>query len=284
MKLSANTTISRSPKIAWQNGFERYWCQGSPAVTHAFNAFSFLLPRGETFFIQVAVDAAKSIDLESLPGLKTQLSAFILQEARHSHQHRQYNLVLQRQGFKNVIEEYIVRYQRYSRQHFSKLTNLALVCAYEHYTAIIGDFVLNTPALLPDSQPELALLWGWHCVEEISHQTVCIDLYHILGGGWLRRIFVFLLASLNLALMFSIPYIYLLLRDGCLRVSSLLETSSDCAKFFFGSRGILWHLIANGARYFNPKFYPSVRTNQTRLQEWLANNQDRLTMAAKAPQ
>jgi len=61
MKQSSNPKFLRSPNIDWQNGFKRYWCQGSPAITHAFNAFSFLLPQGELFFITVALDAAKTL-------------------------------------------------------------------------------------------------------------------------------------------------------------------------------------------------------------------------------
>lgn len=49
----------RIPKVDWSKGFTRHWNGGNPAVTHAFNAMSFLFPQGEKFFIEVARDVAK---------------------------------------------------------------------------------------------------------------------------------------------------------------------------------------------------------------------------------
>lgn len=277
---STNTTTSRSPNIAWQNGFERYWCQDSPAITHAFNAFSFLLPKAEIFFIIAALDAAKMVDFENMPELKKSISAFVLQESRHSHQHQQYNNVLYQQGFRNVIENYIVRYQNFARQHFSPLANLAIVCAYEHFTAIIGDFVLSNPVLLQSSHPDLALIWGWHCVEELTHKAVCFDLYRAIGGGWIKRVIIFILVSINFAMMFGFAYIHLLYQDGCLKLSRISHTLSEGANFFFSRQGIFWCLIGYGMLYFKPKFYPSNANNQTKVKEWLSNNQTKLKVTA----
>ena len=123
------TIAARVPKIDWNQGFDRHWNGGNPAVTHAFNALSFLFPKAERFFIDVAREVVVGVDLESNPALAERVKGFIAQESTHSHHHNQYNAVLRTQGYENVVESLDVRLQGYLQRHFSSLTKLAVVCA-----------------------------------------------------------------------------------------------------------------------------------------------------------
>jgi predicted metal-dependent hydrolase len=95
---------ARVPKVDWSQGFDRHWNGGDPAVSHAFNALSFLFPQAERFFIQVAREVASRLDTTNDRALEEAVQGFIAQESCHSHQHNQYNGVLERQGFENVVQ------------------------------------------------------------------------------------------------------------------------------------------------------------------------------------
>lgn len=267
---------ARAPQIDWSKGFERHWNGGDPAVTHAFNSLSFLFPQGENFFIEVAREVVRSMATDNNPELQQAVKGFIAQESIHSNQHGLYNAVLEKQGFENVVHERINSLQERARHDFSPLTKLAIVCGYEHYTAILGNFILSNPQVLKAASPDMALIWGWHSAEETEHKAVCFDLYRAAGGGWLRRALVFLLVTLNFTLMFGCLYFSLLHRDGCLRPSRLFRTIGQFLRLFFSRLGVAWHLLWHGFRYLSPLFHPWNQDNRRELQTWLAMNQAQL--------
>lgn len=266
------TITARVPLIEWQKGFERHWNGDNPVVTHAFNALSFILPMFERLFIDVVLEVVKGLDFSYQPELKSGVKDFISQESIHSNQHHQYNAVLQQQGFDNVVHSYIVTLHEYLQRHFSPLTKLAVVSGYEHYTAILGNYILSNPQVLKPAQPDMALVWGWHSAEEMEHKAVCFDLYQAAGGGWLRRVFVFLPVTLNFSFIFSRLYLSLLYRDGCLKPSRLFKTIAGVVKLFFGGNGVGWHFIGYGPRYLSPRFHPSRQDNRDKLHAWLTAN------------
>jgi uncharacterized protein len=270
------TITARVPQVDWSKGFARHWNGGNPAVTHAFNAVSFLFPQAEKFFIEVTREVVRNIATDGNLELQEAVKGFVAQESIHSNQHDQYNAILEKQGFDNVVHELIVRLQERSRRDFSPLSRLAIVCGYEHYTAILGNFILSNPRVLKPASPDMALIWGWHSAEETEHKAVCFDLYRAAGGGWLRRVLVFLLVTFNFSVMFGRLYFSLLHRDGCLRPSRLFETFAQSVRFFFGGAGIGWHLVGHGFRYLSPFFHPWNQDNRRKLQAWLATNQLRL--------
>lgn len=271
------TTITvRVPHVDWSKGFERHWNGGNPAVTHVFNALSFLFPQGEKFFIDVARDVVRGMATNDNPQLQQEIRGFIAQESIHGNQHAQYNTILENQGFENVVHKIVDRLSEQSRHYLSPLTNLAVVCGYEHYTAILGNFILSHPQILKPASPDMALIWGWHSAEETEHKAVCFDLYRAAGGGWLRRVLVFLWVTFDFTLFFGCLYCSLLRRDGCLRPSRLFGTIWNVLRFFFGRSGVAWHLLWHGFRYLSPLFHPWNQDNRRKLQDWLVINQTRL--------
>ena len=266
----------RVPQIDWSRGFARHWNGGNPAATHFFNALSFLFPQGERFFIDQAREVAAGVDLSGDPSLAAAVKAFIAQEAIHGHQHSQYNDVLSGQGYDNVSAELALRLEAHSYRVFSPLTRLAIVCAYEHYTAALGDYVLTHPTVLEQAPAEMQLVWGWHAVEETEHKSVCFDLYRYAGGGWLRRVLIFVKVSANFSRLFWRLYLDLLRRDGCFARERRWQTLRDTARFLAGRRGIAWTVLAAGMRYLAPGFHPWNQDNRDRMQHWLAAHQSSL--------
>jgi predicted metal-dependent hydrolase len=270
------TLQARIPLVNWGKGFGRHWNGGNPVVTHAFNALSFLFPQAERFFIDVAREVAQSGDGARSPEIECAVRGFVAQESVHTSQHNRYNAMLEAQGFENVVYGFVERLQQRSHRDLAPLTKLAIVCGYEHYTAILGNFILNNPQVLEAAEPDMALIWGWHAAEETEHKAVCFDLYHAAGGGWLRRVLTFLLVTVDFNLMFSRLYFSLLYRDSCLAPSHIGRTLRQSLSSFFGASGIAWHLMGQGIRYLSPWFHPWNQDNRDQLQSWLATNQERL--------
>lgn len=270
------TITPRIPQIDWSKGFKRHWCGENAAATHAFNAMSFLFPQAERYFIDTAREVARATNVADNPELELAVRNFIAQESIHTQQHNQYNAVLQSQGFENVVHDFVERLQARSHKMNSPLTKLAVVCAYEHYTAILGNFILRNPDALASASPDMALVWGWHSAEETEHKAVCFDLYQAAGDGWLRRVTAFFLVTINFNLMFCRLYFSLLHRDNCLIPSRFFGTARQSVQFFFARSGIAWHLLGHGFRYLAPRFHPWDQDNRAELQSWLSANQGRL--------
>ena len=270
------TMTTRVPEIDWENGFERHWFDGNAAVTHAFNALSFLFPQGEKYFIDSARDVFAGLDEHARSRVEAEVKGFIAQESTHSHQHSMYNAILQRQGYENVVHDLVDKLLTLSRRWFSALTNLAVVAGYEHYTAILGNYILNNPQIFGMANSDLALLWGWHSAEETEHKSICFDLYKAAGGGWLRRVSTFMVVSLEFGLLFGRVYISMLFRDGCLKPANIFPTMRQFIKFFLGRSGLAWHLLLYGLHYFSPLFHPWNQDNRDKLEFWLKENESRL--------
>jgi len=267
---------ARVPIIDWHSGFDRHWNGGDPPATHAFNALSFLFPDAERFFIEVVREVLPQVQLVRRNDLESAVKVFIAQESAHSQQHAQYNAVLEQQGYENVVATFVTALQRQSRERSSPLTRLAIVCAYEHFTAILGNFLLGRPQVLSSAPSAMALVWGWHSAEETEHKAVCFDLYQAAGGGWLRRVVAFLAATLYFNLMFSRLYVSMLKRDGCFHRKNLITTMAQSCRFFFGFSGVGWHLIRYGFHYLSPTFHPWRQDNRGKLRDWLDANRHNL--------
>jgi uncharacterized protein len=250
----------RVPAIDWSGGFPRHWNGGDPVATHFFNALSFLFPRGERFFVEQARELG-----EQHPGVRE----FIAQEAIHARQHALYNDVLVSQGYENVSDDLAQRLERHAYRVFTPLTRLAVVCAYEHYTAALGDYVLRTPKVLERADPRLRLIWGWHAAEETEHKGVCFDVYKAAGGRWPRRVLVLMLVTMNFSRLFWRLYLHLLRRDGCFAPRRFPGTLLRLLRAQFAPSGVAWPMLGAIVRYFSPWFHPWKQDNRVAMQAWL---------------
>ena len=279
-----STILPRLPDIDWSKDIDPHWLLGSKALSHALNAFSFLLPVGEQYFHESARKVAKSLDLSNNPRLAQEVRDFTVQESIHSAQHRHYNDALAKHGLENKIEPSLRRCHGAITDHCSPLTNLALVCAYEHYTAILAETMLNAPPEWFESAPDMALLWGWHAFEETEHKGVCFDLYVAAGGGWLRRVTMFCVGSILLLLVYMPrTYIYLLRKDRPQR------PGQPGGGVSFGAtvralRGPAVSAICGLFQYLRPNFHPWQRDNRAAMEAWLLRNEGRLRFVRSSVQ
>jgi len=265
----------RIPNINWSDGFEKHWIADNPAATHAFNTLSFMFPLAEKNFIKVVKEVSQEKNLTLSSELEHDVKAFILQEAAHSKQHQSYNDILLKQGFENVIHNWIVWQQKIIHKYLSPIQKLAIVCTWEHYTAVLGNFLLSNPEVLKTSPKTMSLIWGWHAAEETEHKSVCFDLYQTAGGSWFGRLLSYFLVSSEFLVLFTRLYFSMLWRDGALNIKKLPKTLIQAARFFFGFKGVGWHVIFYGLKFLIPGFHPWKQDNRLLLKQWFKeNNQD----------
>ena len=259
-----------------------HW-NGNDAFLTAFaNALSMSFPEGEQFF----VDAVKA-GLGYLPqtqeneSLRIALKMFIGQESTHRHLHKQINLHLEKQGYQNLWGPRIKKNIAKERQRMVRkgaqdilLHELALTCAVEHFTAILGDLVLSRidqegDWFLGAAEP-LKTLWHWHCAEESEHKSIAFELFTRLGGSnqlrlyWYRRFLTQICIDLPLQVTSNI------LRDGSWKK---WRTWQSGVRFVFGAHGLVRSTWPSLCGYWRKDFHPQQYGSNTMAQHWLAANQ-----------
>lgn len=258
-----STLTVRKLNVDLSKGFGRHWLGGDPYRTQLFNALSMTFPQGEQSFIDSvrAVPAARIAD----PALRAEIRDFIGQEASHRFVHQQYNDQLAAQGLVFVREQSIARRIRFLSRR-DPLDWVAATCAIEHYTAMLADGVLALPSWLEGAEPDMHTVWSWHAAEENEHKGVAMDLYRAAGGGYWRRISVYIQASIYLALDIAIQTADNLRRDGQLWKA---RTWISGARTWLGREGIFWHLLGPSLHYLAPSFHPWQRDNGQLSTRWL---------------
>jgi predicted metal-dependent hydrolase len=96
------------------------------------------------------------------------------------------------------IEDYVQEHLILVKQNAPHLTQLAITACLEHWTAGLGHLLLCSDTgrqmLTKFAEPQRSL-WVWHATEEIEHKAVSLDVYHAMGGGYIRRCFFMLMVS-----------------------------------------------------------------------------------------
>jgi predicted metal-dependent hydrolase len=179
-----------------------HWIPDEPTATHVINVLHLLLPAGERWFVKVFKEALPLVTDEQL---LTDVKGFMGQEATHSVQH---SYVLEHLAEQNLDT---AGYTRQVEWMFDVLLGekppralpipprewlrfrLALVAAIEHFTAVLGEWILDAEALDRAGTDEVMLdLLRWHGAEEVEHRAVAFDMYQHVGGRgavrYLRRV------------------------------------------------------------------------------------------------
>ena len=172
-------------------GFDRHWFGGDAYKSAYFNALSMSFPVGEQFFIDSVRRAAALLPPEKQAEFEPQVKGFAAQEATHRRIHGIYNQVLEKQGMRNHWEKRAIRRIAFlSQQH--AFHGLAATAALEHFTAVLGDWLIANRDIFDDAPPALRDMWLWHASEETEHKSVAFDVYQALGGtlAWRRRWFL----------------------------------------------------------------------------------------------
>ena len=260
------------------SGFPRHWHGGDAFRTALFNALSMSFPVGEQFFIDSVKAGAAALPDTERDRYASDLAGFVGQEATHRHIHGLFNAQLERQGYTNTWGPRAER-----RSAFVKTLHprhqVAVTAAYEHYTAILADWLLSTQNDMTDVDERLRTMWLWHSVEESEHKSVAFDIYQALGGSpkwrirWFLRITMFFISDLIRQTVRNLAHDKALFK---------FSTWRSGIKFLFGKGSMVRSMVQPIRQYFRADFHPT-QIDSTRLTaNWLAANQERFKIVRAA--
>lgn len=174
-----------------------HYVPGEPFATHFCNVLHLLLPAGEEFFVEVFKQALPLIKDDQL---RLDVQGFIGQEAIHSQAHAGVVDHLASRGvdmapftaqIKWLFEKLLGDRPHWGKRRRQRwlLERVSLIAAVEHYTAILGEWVLDSPALDESgAHPAMLDMLRWHGAEEVEHKAVAFDVMKHLRAGYLRQV------------------------------------------------------------------------------------------------
>ena len=168
------------------HAIRRHYFANSPVMSHLLTALSSTFPIGEQFFVHSVRNVR---DRVQDPQLQAQIAAFIGQEAMHSKAHREFNNAWRRDDYQlDRFQAWLARKDHHVKSLPPKV-QLAITCAFEHFTALLGGYILRHPEVLCTLDDDAAKLWIWHAIEEIEHRSVAFDVYQeVYGDDRIRRL------------------------------------------------------------------------------------------------
>ncbi|WP_312968497.1 metal-dependent hydrolase [Acinetobacter gerneri] len=152
----------------------RHFFANSPIMSHLLTALSSTFPIGEQFFVHSVRNVRDKVSDEKL---QAQIAVFIGQEAMHSKAHADFNDAWRRDDYNlDRFQAWLARQDKFIKSTHPKL-QLAVTCAFEHFTALLGGYILRNPEVLSTLDDDAIKLWVWHAIEEIEHRAVAFDVY-----------------------------------------------------------------------------------------------------------
>lgn len=270
---------ARNVEFDWSK-LPAHWVPGEPFATHMINVLHLLLPEGERWFVHVFKQALPLIKDEQL---LEDVRGFIGQESVHAESH---------QGVVDHFDAHNLDTQPYVRQIaylFQKvlgdrdytgkrreewlIERLALVAAIEHYTAFLGQWILDAQALDDaGADPTMLDLLRWHGAEEVEHRSVAYDLFMHVDGRYFRRARTMLVAGAALFWLWARGTRYLMAHDPKLggRVKARWRDW-----FSTGKRGLVpspGQLLRAAPSYLKPSYHPSQHGSTSQAIAYLAKS------------
>ena len=163
----------------------RHYFANSPIMSHLLTALSSTFPIGEQFFVHSVRNVRDKVSDEKL---QAEIAALIGQEAMHSKAHAEFNDAWRSESYNlDRFQAWLARKDSYVKNLHPKI-QLAITCAFEHFTALLGGYILRHPEVLSTLDDDAVKLWVWHAIEEIEHRAVAFDVYqHVYGDDKIRR-------------------------------------------------------------------------------------------------
>ena len=180
------------------NDVPEYWAKNSAGITHFMTALSALFPDGEKLFFDSVRAVRYHPAIKDNAVLQKEISAFIGQEAMHTHEHVGFNASAQKFGHDvDTLDRHTDTVIQTTRKFMAKLAkpigitqemvDLTTTTALEHFTATIASQLLSNShiqELMTDDT--MKTMWLWHAIEENEHKAVAYDVFKGVFGKGLR--------------------------------------------------------------------------------------------------
>ncbi|QWF80789.1 metal-dependent hydrolase [Amycolatopsis sp. CA-230715] len=277
---------ARNVKFDWSK-LPMDWIPGESQATHTINVLHLALPEGERWFVEVFKQAVPLIRDERL---KEDVLGFIGQEAMHAEAHDGAAAHLEEAGLH--VRPYIAQMEWMFRKILGDrdlspkaseewlIERLAAIAAIEHYTAFLGQWILDAEALdFAEANPTMLDLLRWHGAEEVEHRSVAFDLFMHLDGRYGRRVRSMALVTPVLAWIFLRGTKFLMRNDPTGPGRASFRAYRSAAK-----RGLLptgRQLLREIRPYFRRTYHPTETGNTDQAVAYLAGSP--AAQAADAP-
>lgn len=245
-----------------------HWLGGDPVGTAVFNALSLTFPEGERMFI----DAVRAHRDQVSGKLAEDVKGFIAQEAIHSREHHQLNLLLDRDKYPVAEIEAAVKQRTEFARARGPMRMLIATIALEHFTAMMAEAHARHRDLFDKVEPGIERMWRWHAVEETEHKAVAYDVFLQATRHWhpLRRYFRRCLAMALITHFFT--------RNITHYAARLLEADGyayDAAvkavkRYVWKKPGLFSRNAKTYFAWYRPGFHPWDQDTRALVAEWKA--------------
>ncbi|NLU83680.1 metal-dependent hydrolase [Rhodococcus sp. HNM0569] len=197
---------ARNVRFDWA-GVPVQYIPGDAYATQFWNVMHLVLPEGERAMADVF---ARALPLVDDPRLHEEVVGFVGQEATHAGAHESFRRYLQAHDVD--VAAHVSRIEYIVGQVFGDhgLTGragrfwlrerLGLYAAAEHFTAVVGEWLLdNEPFDRRGVDPTMLDLLRWHGAEELEHRNVAYDAFQYVDGSYARRVRTAFVAFAGLA-------------------------------------------------------------------------------------
>ncbi len=267
----------RNVSFGWEDT-PLHWLPGDPFAGHMINVLHLLLPAGERWFVHVYKQVLPHIEDEQL---RADVVGFIGQEAMHATAHDDVLPHLKRLGldptpytaqvdwlFEKLLGDRTLPPGR--ARHWWLMERVAMIAAIEHYTAFLGDWVLNADALdRRGADPTMLDLLRWHGAEEVEHRSVAFDLFMHVDGNYRRRARTWATAFSALVFLWQRGVRFFMENDP-----HLVDGKASFGKFFVaGQQGVLpstGAMLKSIPKYLSRTYHPSQEGSTAQAVAYLA--------------
>lgn len=259
----------RSPNFLANPIQQRVFFKGNTLLTAFACTLTAMFPEGEMLFIKSVRNFRSEI---KDPQLLEDIRGFIGQEGHHQKIHRDMNQKINDECNLEV-KRLEAMFDALAHRQIKPLVNSKLghklwlaqtVCA-EHFTAILGEFLLAHPQFLDGTDHGLKKLFEWHAVEEIEHKAVAFDVYkEAVDKPIVLRLTMLLVTVAFIGeIMFG--------QYKMMRWSKFKPSWKDIKEvwlFNFGKDGIARNVFVPWLRFFAPGFHPWKEDSRGVLEKW----------------
>ena len=228
----------------------RHYFANSPVMSHMLTALSSTFPIGEQFFVHSVRNVRDKVKDEKL---QAQIAAFIGQEAMHSKAHAEFNDAWRSDDYNlDRFQAWLARKNEYVKNLHPKI-QLAITCAFEHFTALLGGYILRHPEVLATLDEDAVKLWVWHAIEEIEHRAVAFDVYQAVYGDDKIRRMIMRSVTTGFASLTFYSATRLFLQD---KAKSLPKVGGNVFGLYLLGKMFI-QLLPEYLSYFKADFHPS---------------------------
>ncbi|OBJ47860.1 metal-dependent hydrolase [Mycobacterium sp. 1423905.2] len=258
-----------------------HWVPDDPFATHMMNVLHLLLPEGERHFIKAVLEASSLVDD---PELEAAIKPFIQQESWHAWAHQVVLDHLAEQGIDT--KPYTERLRKMlsaslgdapkffppGLQRWWLYRRLADVAALEHFTAMLGQWVLQNRGLdYAGTDPMMLDLLRWHAAEEVEHRSLVFDVYqHVCGSYVIRAVSMLTTAPLFIGWWMAGAR-YLMAHDPTIDTKWRWRDWLRAARQYrLPSPG--WLMVTMPARYLRPGHHPGPEASTEMAVDYLEHS------------